>query len=116
MANPNRLSQSYDFRARQGHGQESLAVYKTTAGALARIMFKTDGAGLSRGTYPGTSIRMRQIDDKAPVTLIVRRYGGRVEDQDGGWIADRFGPAVGVREARRCAEQLEREGVEPELR
>lgn len=84
-----------------------IAVYHTTAGVLARILFRCDVAELSRGYYEGTKIPLRKVDPSARIKFTLYRASGLIEDQDGGWIADKFGPWIGIRDARRCAEQLD---------
>lgn len=113
---------SYDFRPKAA--SEVIARYNTTAGVLARILFKCKTSDLlpdipydpngNGRTYPGTNFLIRKVPENSRVTLIIRRAGGRVEDQEGGWIADRFGPALSRTQAKHAAAELEREGVAPE--
>lgn len=80
--------------------------YKTTAGELAKILFGHDAARLAIGNYPGTDIPVRKVPNHAPLTFFLGETYGFVEDNDGGWIAEHFGPSIGLREARRCAHVL----------
>jgi len=41
----------------------------------------------NRGCYPGTDLPVRQIDPHVRLTI---HSDGRVEDEVGGWVADRF--------------------------
>lgn len=115
-----RTPMNYDFRRRYAETPKS---YRTTAGVLARILYRCRAYDLLpdmkydseyKGHYPGTQTPLRRVPEEAPVTLVLHRGGGRVEDQAGGWIADRFGPALGLTVTKRAVGQLEREGVLPE--
>lgn len=54
-------------------------------------------AVMSLGPYEGTSIPRRKVPASAPVSVVDRGVV-EVEDAEGGWIADRFGPVLGRRE------------------
>lgn len=77
-----------------------LDTFKVTAGELCQALWEKPSAELSRGFYPGTEIPLRVVPADAVVTVSLRSNGGVVSDSDGGWIADRFGPDLGARQAR----------------
>lgn len=67
--------------------------------------------GLNAGVYPGTTTPVRQIRPDAVLTIHERGdYPHQVEDEDGGWIAERFSifttPRLGEREYRRALAAL----------
>lgn len=61
---------------------------------------------LSLGCYEGTKIPVRKVPADAPVVLKVGRGWTLIEDRDGGWIADRFGPTLGYSWGKRAAAVL----------
>jgi hypothetical protein len=81
----------------------------TSAEALTQALW---GKGVEvlnpRVVYPGTSIPMRKVPADAQVTVVTWRGGGLVEDNQGGWIADRFGPELGAREVKRVQGSLKK--------
>jgi hypothetical protein len=79
---------------------------ETTAEALCQALYGESVSCLNRGCYEGTNIPVRQVPADAPVTLKAWSGGGSVTDQEGQWIADRFGPGLGHREAQRAAKAL----------
>lgn len=84
---------------------------KTTASELAKAIWGGSSwwsgfQTLNRGVYEGTSIPWRKVPAEARLVLHVARGGGRVEDFDGGWIADRFGPELGRRDVARAVKKL----------
>jgi hypothetical protein len=79
-----------------------------TADALCRALYGEGVESINRGFYKGTKIRLRQVPADAHVLVHAWSGGGRVEDSDGGWIADRFGPGLGHREAQKAVRALSR--------
>ncbi len=77
---------------------------ETTAGALAQVLYGCTAAELTRGqTYAGTEIQLRQVPEDAAIIVTVHANGAgaTVGDNDGGWIADHLGPALGARQVRK---------------
>ncbi len=62
-----------------------------TAAHLALTMWGEDIETIAWGVYEGTSIPVRRVPADAVLTVEATRYGWRITDSDGGWIADRFG-------------------------
>lgn len=93
----------------------------TTAGDLARAVFGCDVSEFNRGFYKGTSIPLRAVPPDAPVTVTGKTSLAAIEDGQGGWIADRFGPTLGARQIRRLIDAEKRhnpasaERTRPEL-
>ena len=76
-----------------------------TAEELCRALYGEGVEGINRGTYPGTAIPVRQVPPAARL-IVVCKPAGIVTDSEGGWIADRFGPGLGVRECKRVLAYL----------
>ncbi len=102
------MTYSYDRRVALGPQTGS---YEVTAEQLCRALWGVGAGDLNRGTYPGTKIPLRKVSPNTPITIIERGPQAVIQDRDGGWIADRFGPVLGVREWKRDLKELRRTGV-----
>ena len=84
----------------------------TTAGELARAVFGYDVSEFNRGFYKGTSIPLRAVSPDAPLTVTGKTSLAAIEDGQGGWIADRFGPTLGARQIKRLIDAEKRHNPE----
>jgi hypothetical protein len=86
-------------------------VLTTTAEQLTRALYGVGVDELNRGTYPGTDIKKRQVPPDAVVRVIDRGFI-KVEDDDGGWIAERVtddqNASIGRRQFQEVKAALER--------
>lgn len=77
-----------------------------TAEQLTRALWGKPIDYINKGVYEGTGIPWRKVPKDAKLTVEIGRGGGMVRDSDGGWIADRFGPELGHRDAQKVAKQM----------
>jgi hypothetical protein len=88
-------------------------IYETTAGILSRILFNSENA-MNEGYYEipefgNKKVPLRKVPLDAPIKLEPPREGSSqlvVTDEEGGWIADRFGPILGVRDSKKIKNYL----------
>lgn len=100
----------YDYDRRLALGPET-ATHEVTAEQLCRALWGVGVDDLNKGTYPGTNIPIRKVPPNARVTVTERGPQAVVSDREGGWIADRFGPVLGVREWKRALKGLKQMGA-----
>ena len=84
-----KLGRRRNYLAEVKGNQKNHESIHTTASRLAELVgYGGTLKAYNKGLYPGTRIPLRPIPENAPLVVYAN---GRVEDKDGGWIADRFG-------------------------
>jgi len=84
------------------------SIVEITANNLSHALFGEPISYMNLGRYPGTDIPLRPIPADTLLTVVYWSGGGLVQDSDGGWIADRFGPGLGQRQVQRVLEGRKR--------
>jgi hypothetical protein len=92
---------------------EGSKVYTTTAGALSHALFGDEQA-MNKGYYVVPEFGYKKIPyRKVPTNALViltpigtSKHQLLVKDEDGGWIADRFGPVLGARDTKKVMTKL----------
>ena len=76
-----------------------------TAERLCRVLWDKPIGYVSLGFYEGTTIPLRPVPADAVLEVCQGPRGWYLTDDDGGWIADRFGPGLRRRDVNRITEE-----------
>lgn len=112
-----RLKQTYENIIKEVNLKNipsNASVLKTTAKELFDAMWGDVQIGpnkmnfdvINKGYYDGTNIPLKKINPDSIVYLYWWSGNAVVVDEEGGWIADRFGPGVGVRDRNKAVQKI----------